>query len=59
MSYIKRAVGYGLMTALVGIGYFALQMGTRTMMFTTLFGEVGELSIPSSSPSSLCFYSIP
>jgi class 3 adenylate cyclase len=44
--YIKRAVGYGLMTALVGLGYVGLQMGTRTAAFTTLFGEVGETFYP-------------
>jgi class 3 adenylate cyclase len=44
--YIRRAVGYGFMTALVGVGYFALQMGTRTVLFTTLFGEVGGTLYP-------------
>jgi class 3 adenylate cyclase len=44
--YIKRAVGYGLMTALVGFGYFVLQMGTRSVPFTALFGEVGETFYP-------------
>lgn len=44
--YIKRAVGYGLMTALVGLGYFGLQMGTRTVPFRTLFGDVGETFYP-------------
>lgn len=44
--YIKRAVGYGLMTALVGAAYFAMQMGTRTVLFTTLFGEAGETFYP-------------
>ncbi len=44
--YIKRAVGYGLMTALIGFAYTILQMGTRSVVFTTLFGEVGETFYP-------------
>ena len=34
------------MTALVGLAYLVLQMGTRTVLFTTLFGEVGETLYP-------------
>ncbi len=44
--YIRRAMGYGLMTGLLGFGYFLLQMGTRTVSFTTLFGEAGETLSP-------------
>lgn len=44
--YIKRAVGYGLMTGLVGLAYLVVQMGTRTVLFTALFGEVGETLYP-------------
>jgi class 3 adenylate cyclase/uncharacterized protein YigA (DUF484 family) len=40
--YIKRAVGYGLMTALVGVAYFIMQIGTRSVLFRTLFGGIGD-----------------
>jgi len=40
--YIKRAVGYGLMTALVGVAYFTMQIGTRSVLFRTLFGGIGD-----------------
>jgi class 3 adenylate cyclase len=40
--YIKRTVGYGVMTALVGLTYLATQMGARTVLFRNLFGEAGE-----------------
>ena len=40
--YIKRAVGYGLMTALVGVAYFVMQIGTRSVLFRTLFGGIGD-----------------
>jgi class 3 adenylate cyclase len=43
--YIKRAVGYGLMTAIVGVTYFSLQMGVRTA-FEPVFGEHSEKIYP-------------
>ena len=44
--YIKRAVGYGIMTAIVGIGYFSIQTVTSTFLFSPLFGEYAEKIYP-------------
>src|SRR5439155_26603525 len=44
--YIKRAVGYGLMTALVGMAYLTIQIGTRSVLFRNLFGGSGESFYP-------------
>ena len=43
--YIKRAVGYGIMTAVVGLTYFTLQVGVRTA-FQPVFGEHSEKIYP-------------
>jgi class 3 adenylate cyclase len=43
--YIKRAVGYGIMTAVVGLTYFAIQVGVRTA-FQPIFGEHSEKIYP-------------
>jgi len=43
--YIKRAVGYGIMTAVVGLTYFSLQVGVRTA-FQPVFGEHSEKIYP-------------
>jgi class 3 adenylate cyclase len=43
--YVKRAVGYGLMTAIVGVTYFSLQMGVRAA-FQPIFGEHSEKIYP-------------
>lgn len=43
--YIKRAVGYGIMTAIVGLTYFSLQVGVRTA-FEPVFGEHSEKIYP-------------
>ncbi len=40
--YIKRAVGYGLMTAIVGIAYFSTEVTTRELILQPLFGEYSE-----------------
>ncbi len=44
-AYIKRAVGYGIMTAVVGLAYFSLQVGVRTA-FRPVFGEHSEKIYP-------------
>jgi len=44
--YIKRAVGYGIMTAVVGFTYFTLQVGVRTA-FQPVFGEHAEKIYPA------------
>jgi adenylate cyclase len=44
--YIKRAVGYGLMTALVGATYFFIQMIMRPAFLYPLFGEFSEKIYP-------------
>jgi class 3 adenylate cyclase len=43
--YIKRAVGYGIMTAIVGLTYFSLQVGVRAA-FEPVFGEHSEKIYP-------------
>ena len=44
--YIKRAVGYGIMTALVGTAYFSIQMIVRPAVLHPLFGEYSEKIYP-------------
>jgi adenylate cyclase len=44
--YIKRAVGYGIMTALVGMTYFSTQMTIRSLVLKPLFGEYSERVYP-------------
>ena len=43
--YVKRAVGYGIMTAIVGLTYFSLQVGVRAT-FQPVFGEHAEKIYP-------------
>lgn len=43
--YIKRTVGYGIMTALVGTTYFSIQMIMRPVVHS-LFGEYSEKVYP-------------
>lgn len=43
--YVKRAVGYGIMTALVGLTYFSLQVGVRAT-FRPVLGEHSEVIYP-------------
>lgn len=43
--YIKRAVGYVIMTALVGFTYFAIQVGVKTAL-QPFFGEYSEKVYP-------------
>ncbi len=43
--YVKRAVGYAIMTAVVGLTYFSLQVGVRTT-FQPVFGEHSEKIYP-------------
>jgi len=40
--YIKRAVGYGFMTALVGATYISIQMIIRPAVLHPMFGEFSE-----------------
>ena len=44
--YIKRTMGYTIMTALVGSAYFTMQVLFRTAVFQPLFGEYSELVYP-------------
>jgi class 3 adenylate cyclase len=44
--YIKRTMGYTIMTALVGSAYFIMQVLFRTAIFQPLFGEYSELVYP-------------
>ena len=44
--YIKRAVGYVMMTALVAMAYFALQTSVRTLVLEPLLGESAEKVYP-------------
>jgi len=44
--YIKRAVGYLLMTLLVGAGYFVIQTVLRTVVLDPLFGAASETIYP-------------
>jgi len=44
--YIKRAVGYGMMTAIVGIGYLSIQTLMRTVIASPIFGQYGEQVYP-------------
>jgi class 3 adenylate cyclase len=44
--YIKRAVGYGVMTGLVGLAYFSMQVVIRSVILQMLFGESAEKIYP-------------
>jgi class 3 adenylate cyclase len=44
--YIKRAVGYVLMTAGVGLGYFSIQTITSTVILRPLFGDYADRVYP-------------
>jgi adenylate cyclase len=44
--YIKRAVGYGIMTAVVGLTYFLMQLLARRVIFSPLFGDYAETIYP-------------
>lgn len=44
--YIKRAVGYGIMTAVVGIAYFSTEVAVRTLILQPLFGDYSEKVYP-------------
>jgi class 3 adenylate cyclase len=44
--YIKRAVGYGIMTVLVGTAYFSTQMIMRSLVLKPLFGDYSERVYP-------------
>jgi len=44
--YVKRAVGYAIMTAVVGLTYFSLQVGVRAT-FQPVFGEHSEKIYPA------------
>ena len=44
--YIKRTLGYTIMTALVGSAYFMMQVLFRTSVFKPLFGEFSEQLYP-------------
>ena len=44
--YIKRTLGYTIMTALVGSAYFMMQVLFRAAIFQPLFGEFSEQVYP-------------
>jgi class 3 adenylate cyclase len=44
--YIKRAVGYGLMTAAVAVGYLSTQTVVRTAILDPIFGDQAEHAYP-------------
>jgi len=44
--YIKRAVGYGVMTLLVGLAYFSIHTVLRTFILEPLFGTSTEFIYP-------------
>lgn len=44
--YIKRAVGYGLMTAIVGTTYFTLQVIMKSVIVAPLLGNRAEYAYP-------------
>jgi adenylate cyclase len=44
--YIKRAVGYVIMTVVVGLVYFAIQLGLRTAIMSTAFSSYAENVYP-------------
>ena len=44
--YVKRAVGYGIMTGVVGAGYFGLQSVMSPAMLGSLFGKHVETAYP-------------
>lgn len=45
-AYIKRTVGYALMTALLGIAYFSMQVVMRRVILQPLFGDYAEKVYP-------------
>lgn len=53
--YIKRAVGYGVMTGLVGLGYFSMQVVIRSVILQMFFGDSAEKDIPVSFQPDRCF----
>ena len=44
--YIKRAVGYGIMTAVVGSTYFALQITLKSVVFESILGNKADYVYP-------------
>ncbi|MBI4271949.1 MAG: GAF domain-containing protein [Candidatus Rokubacteria bacterium] len=44
--YIKRAVGYGMMTAIVGVAYFSTQTLIGTVLLRPLLGDRGDAAAP-------------
>jgi len=54
--YIKRAVGYVIMTVLVGMGYFSIQSVTSTFVFKPLFGEYAENVFPIAFALLVVFF---
>jgi class 3 adenylate cyclase len=45
-QYIKRTVGYGVMTVIVGTGYLSVQVVLRTFILEPLFGAQAERLYP-------------
>jgi len=54
--YIKRAVGYVIMTGLVGLGYFSFQAIASTVIFRPLFGEYAQNVYPLAFALLIVFF---
>jgi len=54
--YIKRAVGYAIMTAVVGFGYFSIQTVTTRFVFQPLFGEYADDIYPIAFALVVVFF---
>jgi len=54
--YIKRAVGYVIMTGVVGLGYFSFQAIAGTVIFRPLFGEYAQNVYPLAFALLIVFF---
>ena len=54
--YIKRAVGYGMMTVIVGMGYFSIQTVTNKLVFKPLFGDYADEVFPIAFALLVVFF---
>jgi class 3 adenylate cyclase len=54
--YIKRAVGYVIMTGVVGLGYFSFQAIASAVIFRPLFGEYAQDVYPLAFALLIVFF---
>jgi class 3 adenylate cyclase len=54
--YIKRTVGYVIMTVIVGFGYFSIQTVTTKFVFTPLFGSYADDIYPFAFALLVVFF---